>query len=746
MNKKYKCWVIGAIMLQLVVLVGAGIYNLRAERYDVCLSDEQQIPTKEHPLTLDRGSYLVTIYYETELDAVYCAAHAVQQYGESTFDSVQMLKEDTEKTFEVRLQSKAEQFYIDIDLNAQDIRRFHVSEVRVCETGQAGGVACFLLGILFLIVDTVGYLWMSGRWRKTSVQKRNVVVAILTMGIISSLPLAVNYMIRGDDMLFHLMRIEGLAQGLREGQFPVKMQPLWLNNYGYPVSVFYGDLLLYIPAILRLIGFSLQGTYKIYVLLINLTTAVLSYFCGKKLSNDRTIGLVSSFVYTFSIYRLMNLYYRSALGELTALAFYPFVFMGLWMLFSESKEEKRRGCLYLIIGYTVILESHLLSFEMIIVFSAIFCLLNLKVFLQNILRLLMTAMVTILLNLHFLIPMLDYMNWHALKVENAEIYNMQNSSVFPAQLLQMFAVEQKSATISNGMQNARLFGVGLAIGLGVLLFIWGFICYGDRIRKLQGETACRRQLGVAIMMLLATAMSCYFFPWNAIREIPVIGNWLAPYQFGWRFLGMATLLGMFITSFAFANFKEIVDKALYYVVIGIICGVTMIGAQYEMDTFMSLGQVSYYTSAGGIDTREAVVNGEYLFEETYAPTLVNGEPQAEEEGLIISEFYRENGVMYMACQNTTDHAILVRMPVLAYMGYEAKDCNTGYGINMTNDYQHILELILAPGYSGKIEVKFVQPSRWRKMQMLSLVTLVGIVSYFVMGKRIFSFRRNQDVI
>ena len=48
----------------------------------------------------------------------------------------------------------------------------------------------------------------------------------------------------GQDLGFHLMRIEGIAEGLENGVFPVKMQGLWMEGYGYPVSVYYGDFLL----------------------------------------------------------------------------------------------------------------------------------------------------------------------------------------------------------------------------------------------------------------------------------------------------------------------------------------------------------------------------------------------------------------------------------------------------------------------------------------------------------------------
>ena len=58
--------------------------------------------------------------------------------------------------------------------------------------------------------------------------------------------------LQGADWSFHLSRIEGIAQGLREGQFPVRVYSIAKNGYGYAPSLFYGELLLYFPAVLRL--------------------------------------------------------------------------------------------------------------------------------------------------------------------------------------------------------------------------------------------------------------------------------------------------------------------------------------------------------------------------------------------------------------------------------------------------------------------------------------------------------------
>ena len=90
--------------------------------------------------------------------------------------------------------------------------------------------------------------------------------------------------LQGADWSFHLSRIEGIAQGLREGQFPVRVYSIAKDGYGYAPSLFYGELLLYFPAVLRLLGMSVQGAYHTYLLALQLLTAGIAFFSLRQIS------------------------------------------------------------------------------------------------------------------------------------------------------------------------------------------------------------------------------------------------------------------------------------------------------------------------------------------------------------------------------------------------------------------------------------------------------------------------------
>ncbi|MDR0838346.1 MAG: hypothetical protein LBN99_01740, partial [Oscillospiraceae bacterium] len=75
---------------------------------------------------------------------------------------------------------------------------------------------------------------------------------ILT-AVISTAPIARYALVNGHDLVFHLTRIEGVYEGLLSGQFPVRLNPTFLNGYGYADAIMYPTLFLYFPAALRLL-------------------------------------------------------------------------------------------------------------------------------------------------------------------------------------------------------------------------------------------------------------------------------------------------------------------------------------------------------------------------------------------------------------------------------------------------------------------------------------------------------------
>ena len=95
-------------------------------------------------------------------------------------------------------------------------------------------------------------------------------IIMFAVFFVSCIPLLGDSLIKADDTIIHLVRLEGLKDGYIAGQLPVKVEPTINGGYGYAFSTYYGSLFYNIPAIFRLMGFTMQDAYKLFVVIVNL--------------------------------------------------------------------------------------------------------------------------------------------------------------------------------------------------------------------------------------------------------------------------------------------------------------------------------------------------------------------------------------------------------------------------------------------------------------------------------------------
>lgn len=560
-------------------------------------------------------------------------------------------------------------------------------------------------------------------------------VGMCIVGVFASVPLFVSYLMPRHDIYFHLMRIEGLADALQAGEFPVKMQYSWLNGYGYPASIMYGDILLYLPACLRLIGFTLQDAYKIYMFLMNAMTIGVAYYAVKTMTDSRKCGLFASLLYTWASYRIVNMYYRNAVGEYSAMAFLPLVFLGLHLMI-ERKEHKK-GALCMAVGYTMVLQTHLLTFEMTIVFSVLYCLLHVKSFVKNIVPLVKTALCTIVLNLGFLVPLLDYMITHDLKIEQemATGHIMQEQGLFIAQFFQMLSFGGlASYGVQEGVAADMPYGVGIPLMLVLMLFVGVLFIYGRQIKESVGGVSWKEQICTCVLMVLALWMSCYFFPWKQLQTVPLAGDILTVYQFAWRFLAVATVLGVFLAGFLIKDLRIVGTKEVNATIVAGICVIALVNLSSLTDLLLTGSEQEIIMADARINTTSAVVNGEYLLAGTETSQTVYIDPHAG-EGVEILGLTKEDENYVVSCNNPSWEESWVTVPVFAYKGYVAEDVESGQRFEIQTGENNVVKIVLPAGYAGSIKVSFEQPAVWRVAELLSAVMVIAMIFYGCDGSR-----------
>jgi 4-amino-4-deoxy-L-arabinose transferase-like glycosyltransferase len=155
----------------------------------------------------------------------------------------------------------------------------------------------------------------------------------------------------------HAARIAEMGRALLTGQFPVRWSPNLGYGFGMPLFLFYAPLPYFLGALFWLSGFSVLTSIKLLYFLLTLITVLGSYRLGKSLAG-RSAGLLLAFFYTLAPYRAVNLFVRGALSEALAMAFFPWVILGIWQLL---KKFEKRYFFLLTLSLAAIMLSHNLS-------------------------------------------------------------------------------------------------------------------------------------------------------------------------------------------------------------------------------------------------------------------------------------------------------------------------------------------------------------------------------------------------
>lgn len=560
-------------------------------------------------------------------------------------------------------------------------------------------------------------------------------VCYLVIIVMASIPLFNNYLIRGHDIYFHLMRIEGLAQGLGAGEFPVRIQPVWYDGYGYAVSVFYSDLFLYPAALLRLLGISLQDAYKVYVVLCNIATALISGYSFGKIFRKREIGVFGSCLYTLAPYRLVNLYTRGALGEYTGMIFWPLLIYSCVLLLNEgrNKVQLQKGAVFMGISMAGMLQSHMLTAEIACMVLLLLVIVHCRRTFHKEVMLAGCGAVAAALGLSawFLIPFLDYMlfgRFNINSIRNNDIM-IQRQGAFLSQVFAIFdnAVGQ-SLDAGAGTAGDFTQGVGLSLMLSViilmLLCIRGYLKQEERRNRQITITAA----GLGVLMVV---MSTLYFPWDRLCRISRICRYIiVKIQFPWRFTGVAVGL-LVVVWCAVLNYTEReYDRRKKVITICLAVGILLLSVGHFVIDLNQRAERIQVRSVEKMDT--FVASGEeYLPVDTILDKLKTQELY-KDDCVEISDVVYHGTSITMHVKNTSAQQAGLELPRLYYAGYQAlevTDEGQHFPIEVTDGTNHVIKLMIPEQTEGNITLSFHEPWYWRLAEIITLLSAGIVILY-----------------
>lgn len=361
---------------------------------------------------------------------------------------------------------------------------------------------------------------------------------LILLTLITIVPLFISANIRGDDYLFHLLRIADIKNSIVNGHVLVNIMPESLYGYGYANGLFYPDLLLYIAAFLNLIGINLKFAYGIFLSLCTLASTFSMFICIKKISNNKNIALYSTVIYIFAQYKITDLYFRSAVGEYISFIFIPIVLLGVYELLYRNYKK----WYILSIGMSGILLSHLLSVFIVVIMCVLIYILNIHKLIQKPKRVLysiIAAITTLLITAYTWIPIIEQMLSSKFNVQQAEPFAYDRS----------VSIED----ILTFNRNSRFF-IGLVIVILSLLYIVAII-------KKKNSLFIFSCFIVGLLSLILTIKTPFL---KVVSDNFKLFNQI---QFAWRMGLIATLLLSFIAGYSID--KIFSEKYKYVIVIAI---------------------------------------------------------------------------------------------------------------------------------------------------------------------------------
>ena len=539
--------------------------------------------------------------------------------------------------------------------------------------------------------------------------RRRDALMVLGAAAFSCMPLLWGGVFDGHDMLFHLNRIEGIASGLRCGQFPVRIHASTLLGYGYAASEFYPELFLYIPAILRNMGVSLCASVRVFEAGINLLAALSCYVSAKAVFDSRRTAVGASVLYTLCVYRLVNLYTRATLGESLAMIFFPLI---IWSLYEVLRRDDGKWPL-LALGMTGVCMSHLLS----TLFSALFCAIAAAFSLPKLMRekrrflsVLKAAAITVLCCVWFYVPMMQYSGDG---VSTSVVLDAQENVLQPGGFFVAFAGDM-NADIPEDF--AYTIGVvpGLALLVGCALLLVRRYAQG----KASMDGKDRAALALCALGAVALIGATDAFPWELVCSLRrPFSTFFKQIQFPWRLVGVA--VPMMSMAAAWGYLKDDRHASAGAAVIVALCAAC---SGYTMQCMVQRTPV--LDKETFTDTR--ISQFEYTYVGTEKTALKPGDIRVggAEGAYSVLEMTKRGTNLTAVIE--MDGGAYIEFPLLYYPGYQATvngiPCKVARG---TNNMLRVYGT--ASGQTATVDISFKPPMAWIAAQGVSLLGLALLI-------------------
>ena len=678
----------------------AGVLSVEAD----AISDKEGLFAVSRSVDLPKGSYNIEIDHDSTDEISYAFMD-----GEKVFSAGYLPENEIRTTFSINLPR---------EINDLTIRFYYKGEgtvtIKHLHISSAGKIPIYsdnLLGGLILIAAAIILDILSLKKRGIPLPVLIGVVTIFT----ASYPLFASGFLEGHDTAFHLMRIEGIKDALLDGQFPAVIYPNAAYGHGY-LGTLYPNIFLYIPAVLRLFRVSALNAYRASFLLINIFSYITAYLCGKGISTSRRGAVLAAVLYTLAPFRIIDVYFRSTLGEAIAMVFFPLVLLGIYNITIGDSSKWR----VLFVGMCGLIESHILS----ALFGGVLCAAFVLVFIvklfkeKRIMGLLYAAAASVAGSLMFFVPFFYY---RAQNLQLDATIRRFNPARAAQPMYEIFSTIPRLLTDKDDafLRREMIPTLGL-IGIACIALTLCCALYG-RI----GQEEKKFVITALALELAIVYIASDLFPWNTLEKFEGLFYQLMLLEHPWRLFSIAVCIFAPISALALERTEwfspNFIAVSLSLVILTLITDslqIDMIFNHRSRAFDMQTGNTAYsynvdympdqFRDMEALRTDDAPVAVAYGKGGNDVKDEVMRAGEREERKVNIKSYYK-NGTHITLEYEDAAPDIALRLPLLYYRGYRALDAKGQSLPVYEGELGDVCVGLKSDSGNGAVKVDFKQP-------------------------------------
>ena len=512
----------------------------------------------------------------------------------------------------------------------------------------------------------------------------------------------------GQDFFFHYRRLQALMDGLKTSPFLIYIDYNAIDGYGYFTKAFYPDFILIPFAFIGNLT-SLEFAYQFMVFTMTVLCGVFTYITVNCIYKNKFAASIAAVLYTFSIYRLLDLYHRAALGETLTFTFIPIVFLGLYHIINGDYKK----WYILTVGFSLMIFTHLISSVLMAITMLIYLVVYYKSFVKEpkrFLYLIVAGAATLIVTAYYLYPMLEQMASNTFYYESHNLMAKTEDSALPFHWIiwGMFTGVVIPA-------QAFIPGVGFLLTCSIVLRIF-----------IHGKSTELKSvdLGVIIGLVYIIASSPLFpwsvFPFNALNFI----------QMAWRLFEFSSFFfavagGYYLSQLLETNKRLFIGGSI--VVFAIVLVLANDAKMYQT-----------YRCNRPITQAAAFSNDYHLGGLEYIPSKVPSIEYLHQRGDRVKTTDQEASISNVERKReVTSFDISIQengvfeLPLLYYKGYGAKLNNEPLLISESDNGLVQIEV----GDSGNVKVYYEGTPLQKISWYVTLLSILSLCGYIIMQRK-----------